>query len=244
MTDDQAIPPTPSTAVTPEHAPKAMPNAPNSDPFPRSPEPEHSIAEAEVKPSGGNQEPRQTPFIREGKALTDKPIAEDHYPPEDNYPIDKRPDPRVWFGRAPDTLPEWARIPEQPSPAPQTAVWTSAWGQLSRAYFAARRAIAAQGPEAVPAEMGPSFVSDYTTTELFARATDAAYCELSFWLPRRLHPGGAIAIAFLAYTDAARDRADREWAVARRKKPPTVNPFAPAGPPGVRTEPPIDNKPK
>jgi hypothetical protein len=46
MTDDQSNPRPSSTAATPDHAPKAMPTAPNSNPFARPPEPERSIPEA------------------------------------------------------------------------------------------------------------------------------------------------------------------------------------------------------
>lgn len=96
----------------------------------------------------------------------DPPIPSDH------------PYLRQCLTPAPTTLPEWTRIPPEPSRLHE--VWATGWNALTHAYLVARRALAAAGPDAVPAAE-PDRAGLYTTTELFARAADAA--ELA--IPRR-----------------------------------------------------------
>jgi len=232
MTNDQSTPPNPSTAVTPEHAP-AMPNALNSDPFPRPPEPEHSIPEAEVKPSAGNQEPCQTPFIGEEKAMTDKRMAEDHYPPPD------QPDLRQPLSLEPAALPDWARL-SQPGRANVPDGRTSSWTTLVNAYFAARHSITPEDTDPIQTELGVIFTYDFINTKRFVDVANAAQREMSRGLQSEFRIGGARAIAAQAYDDAIRDRVEQIRLQAR----PEVNPFAPAGAPSVSTEPPNNGEPQ
>ena len=108
-----------------------------------------------------------------------------------------------------------------------------AWNSLVRAYFAARRALAAAGPDAIPLAP-PDDGYKYTQTELFARAADAAELSITF-LPSALTQTLASAIATLAYADAVYDRSLREqvplpWpAVSSPVANPDFNPFKPGG---------------
>src|SRR4051812_3334928 len=97
------------------------------------------------------------------------------------------------------------------------------WAVLAPNYFDARRAIAAHGPDAVPAR-GPDFAGNHLKTEVFACAADAAERRLGM-LSNDVGIGGAIAIATLAYIDASQDRADRERVPAHQNDPPPFNPF-------------------
>ena len=110
----------------------------------------------------------------------------------------------------PFVAPDWARVPVQPDPAGPADAWAVGWNCLVRAYFAARRALAADGPDGIPLH-APDPAGNYTQTELFARAADAAELWISVF-PIALRQTLASAVATFAYADAVYDRALRERA--------------------------------
>ena len=155
----------------------------------------------------------------------------DDRPPDNPFVASNHPYPRQTLTPAPTTTPDWARIPTPPEPPAHADAWAIGWNCLTYAYFAARRALAADGPAGVPL-YAPDPAGHYTQTELFARAADAA--ELSIHTFRsELVPGLARAVATFAYADAVYDRALREhvhlpWPAAYSPVcNPNFNPFRP-----------------
>jgi hypothetical protein len=128
--------------------------------------------------------------------------------PDNPFVASDHPYPRQGLTPAPDTLPDWARVPVQPDPAGPADAWAVGWNGLVYAYFAARRALAADGPDGIPLH-APDAAGKYTQTELFARAADAAELCISGF-PSALTQTLASAVATFAYADAVYDRALRE----------------------------------
>ncbi len=155
----------------------------------------------------------------------------DDRPPNNPFVASNHPYPRQWLTPAPPALPDWVRAPVQPEPAGPADAWAIGWNCLTYAYFAARRALAAAGPDGVPL-YAPDPAGNYTQTELFARAADAADLGIHTFRSE-LVPSLARAVATFAYADAVYDRALREqvhlpWPAAYSPVlDPNFNPFRP-----------------
>jgi hypothetical protein len=154
--------------------------------------------------------------------------------PDNPFVAGDHPYPRQSLTPALPALPDWARAPVQPEPAGPTDAWAIGWNCLVRAYFGARRALAVDGPDGVPL-YAPDPAGNYTQTELFARAADAA--EVSIHTFRSgLVPSLARAVATFAYADAVYERALRArvhlpWPAAYSPVAnPDVHPFPPRMP--------------
>ena len=74
----------------------------------------------------------------------------DDRPPDNPFVASNHPYPRQTLTPAPTTTPDWARIPTPPEPPAHADAWAIGWNCLTYAYFAARRALAADGPAGVP----------------------------------------------------------------------------------------------
>ena len=98
-------------------------------------------------------------------------MTDDHQP-DNPFVASDHPYPRQGLTPAPDTLPDWARVPDQPDPAGAADAWAVGWNGLVYGYFAARRALAADGPDGIPLH-APDAAGKYTQTELFAPPPDA-----------------------------------------------------------------------
>ena len=141
-------------------------------------------------------------------------MTDDHQP-DNPFVASDHPYPRQGLTPAPDTLPDWARVPDQPDPAGAADAWAVGWNGLVYGYFAARRALAADGPDGIPLHDERDELDAWATTYDWASAKwrellpqglpDAAYELYHFAKLRKLVVREAmVALAAVLPTDKRR----------------------------------------